>query len=96
MVLNTYTLKIFKSKCQSDAKGIHCFAHLDQDVSEVLPYLNSVLGGFEYLTDPPVVTFKAQGKLITAHGRKIAVNALKDDDQKEQLNTYMKQFNLDI
>ena len=50
MVLNTYTLKIFKSKCQSDAKGIHCFAHLDQDVSEVLPYLNSVLGGFEYLT----------------------------------------------
>jgi hypothetical protein len=37
--LKKYTLEIFKSKCQSDAKGVHCFAHLEQDVSKVLPYL---------------------------------------------------------
>ncbi|WP_291347507.1 hypothetical protein [Desulfobacula sp.] len=62
MLLETYTLEIFKSKCQSDARGVHCFAHLDQDVEQALPYLNSVLGGFEYLKDPPAVTFRAQGK----------------------------------
>jgi len=35
-----------------------------------------VLGGFEYLSDPLAVTFRVQGKLITVHGKKIAVNAL--------------------
>ena len=43
MLLEDYTLEIFKSKCQADAKGVHCFAHLGQDVSEALPYLNAVL-----------------------------------------------------
>ena len=51
MLLKSYRLEIFRSKCQADAKGVHCFAHLDQDVSGALPYLNSVLGGFEYLSD---------------------------------------------
>ncbi len=90
MLLKKYTLEIFKSKCQSDAKGVHCFAHLDQDVSDALPYLNTALGGFEYLTDPPAVTFRAQGKLITVHGTKIAVNALKDGKEAEKIVAWLK------
>jgi len=90
MLLKRYTLKIFKSKCQSDAKGVHCFAHLEQDVSDALPYLNSVLGGFEYLSDPPAVTFRVQGKLITVHGKKIAVNALKDKTEATKIVEWLK------
>ena len=90
MLLETYQLEIFNSKCQPGAMGVHCFAHLDQDVSDVLPYLNSVLGGFEYIKDPPSVTFKAQGKLITVHGDKIAVNALKDEQEAEKIVGWLK------
>lgn len=90
MLLKDYSLEIFKSKCQAGAKGVHCFAHLQQDVSDVLPYLNSVLGGFEYLQDPPAVTFRAQGKLITVHGNKIAVNALKDESEARKIVEWMK------
>ncbi len=90
MLLKKYTLEIFKSKCQSDAKGVHCFAHLEQDVSDALPYLNSELGGFEYLSDPPAVTFRAQGKLITVHGEKIAVNALKDETEATKIVEWLK------
>ena len=90
MLLKGYTLEIFKSKCQADAKGVHCFAHLQQDVSEALPFLNAVLGGFEYLQDPPAVTFRAQGKLITVHGDKIAVNALKDEIEARKIVEWMK------
>ena len=70
MLLKTYSLEIFKSKCQADAQGVHCFAHLDQDVTEAIPYLNAVLGGFEYLNDPQAVTFKSHGKLITVTRQK--------------------------
>ena len=90
MLLKEYRLEIFNSKCQPGAMGVHCFAHLEQDVSCALPYLNSVLGGFEYLEDPPAVTFKAQGKLITVHGNKIAVNALKNEDEARKIVEWLK------
>jgi hypothetical protein len=46
MLLHGYRLEIFNSKCNPGAMTVHCFTHLDQDVSEALPYLNTVLGGF--------------------------------------------------
>jgi ArsR family metal-binding transcriptional regulator len=55
-----------------------------------LPYLNAELGGFEYVTDPPAVTFRSQGKLIAVHGRKIAVNALKDKAEAEKIIEWLK------
>ena len=59
-------------------------------MSDVIPYLNSVLGGFEYFSDPPAVTFRAQGKLITVHGNKIAVNALKDEIEATKIVEWLK------
>jgi ArsR family metal-binding transcriptional regulator len=85
MLLTGYRLEIFNNKCMPGAMSVNCFAHLDQDVSAVLPYLNSVLGGFEYVQNPPAVTFKAHGKLITVHGRKIAVNALQDEAEAHKI-----------
>ena len=70
--------------------AVHCFAHLDQDVSEALPYLNAVLGGFNYVKDPPSVTFRSQGKLITVHGNKIAINALKDEAEAGKIVEWLK------
>ena len=63
---------------------------LQKDVSEALPYLNAELGGFEYIKDPPSVTFRSQGKLITVHGRKMAVNALKDEAEARKIIEWLK------
>ena len=60
MLLKNYTLEIFNSKCQPGAMGVHCFAHFEQDVSAAIPYLNAVLGGFEYLNDPPTLTLRSR------------------------------------
>lgn len=90
MLLKNYRLEIFNSKCNPGAMAVHCFAHLDQDVGQALPYLNNALGGFEYIREPPSVTFKSQGKLITVHGRKIAVNALKDKTEAHKIVEWLK------
>ncbi len=90
MLLESYRLEIFNSACDPDAMNVHCFAHLDQDVGPALPYLNTVLGGFEYLKEPPSVTFKAHGKLITVHGHKIAINALQDEEQARKVVEWLK------
>ena len=82
MLLQSYRLEIFNNECMPGAMSVQCFAHLDQDVSKALPYLNAELGGFEYINDPPSVTFKLHGKLLTVHGHKIAVNANRSEPRK--------------
>jgi ArsR family metal-binding transcriptional regulator len=90
MLLKGYRKEIFRPECNPTFQSLHCIAHLDQDITEVLPYLNRVLGGFEYFKDPPAVTFKNYGKLIAIHPRKIAVNALKDEEEADKILEWLK------
>ncbi len=90
MLLKSYSKKIFRPDCNPGFESVHCIANLDQDISAALPYLNAVLGGFEYLENPPAVTFRAQGKLIAVQGRQIAVNALKDEDEADKILEWLK------
>jgi ArsR family metal-binding transcriptional regulator len=90
MLLTSYTKEIFRPECNPSFQSLHCIAHFDQDITGALPYLNATLGGFEYLKDPPAVTFRIQGKLITVHPREIAVNALQDEDEADKILEWLK------
>ncbi len=90
MLLETYSKKIFRPECNPGFVSVHCIAHLHQDVSEALPYLNAVLGGYEYLKDPPAVILRLQGKLITVHGNKIAINALRDEAEADMILEWLQ------
>ena len=89
MLVNKYKLEIVNNQCMPGAMNVNCFAHLDQDVSASLPFLNASLCGFEYIKEPPSVTFRAQGKLITVYGNKIAVNTLKDENEARKIVEWM-------
>ena len=90
MLLKSYTKEIFRPECNPSFQSLHCIAHLDQDITEVLPYINSALGGFEYFREPPAVTFRIHGKIITVHPREIAVNALKDEEEAEKILQWLQ------
>ena len=90
MLLKSYSKEIFRPACNPGFESVHCIAHLDQDVSGALPYLNAVLGGFEYLKDPPAVILRSQGKFITVHARKIAINALRDEVEADKILEWLK------
>jgi ArsR family metal-binding transcriptional regulator len=83
-------MELFNNECMPSAITIQCFAHLDQDVSAALPYLNAALVGFEYIKEPPSVTFRAQGKLITIYPRKVAINAIKDENEAKKIVEWIK------
>ena len=90
MLLKNYSKEIFRPECNPGFESVHCIAHLDQNIEPVLPYLNAVLGGFEYLKNPPAVIFRSQGKLITVHGTKIAINALRDEAEADKILEWLK------
>ena len=90
MLLKRYTKEIFRPECNPGFETVHCIARLEQNVEPVLPYLNANLGGFEYLNDPAAVIFRSQGKLITVQGKKIAINALRDEAEAEKILEWLK------
>ena len=90
MLLISYSKEVFRAKCNPNFEAVHCIAYLDQDIGNVLPYLNAVLGGFEYLKEHPAVIFKAHGKIITVHSNKIAINALKDAEEASKILEWLK------
>lgn len=85
MLLRGYQKVIFRPEMNPQFESLHCIAHLEQDIAAVLPYLNAVLGGFEYLKNPPALMLKSRGRLITLHPQKIAINALEDENEAEKI-----------
>jgi ArsR family metal-binding transcriptional regulator len=90
MLLTGYVKQIFRPTCNPSFESVHCIAHLNEDISEVLPYLNAMLGGKEYFCDPPEVVFSHYGKMIKVGGKEIAINALKDADEADRVLVWLK------
>ncbi|MFC1857224.1 (Fe-S)-binding protein [Thermodesulfobacteriota bacterium] len=85
MLLKSYDMEIFNNECRPSAMSVQCFAHFKEDIGDVIPYLNASLGRDAFTKEPPSVTFKVQGKLITVHPIKIAINALKDEHEAAKI-----------
>jgi len=90
MLLTGYTKKISRPESRHTALSLHCHARLNEDISEALPYLNALLGGDQYCSDPPEVMFHHSGKIIKVGAREIAVNALKDEEDADRILEWLK------
>ena len=90
MMLKHYR-KVFRRPPNPSAKHLRCVAYLDENISDVLPYLNTVLRGHQYITDPPSLTLKFNGKLITIYSQEIAINIVKDKAEADKILEWLKQ-----
>lgn len=89
MLLTGYTKQIFRPECNAQFESLHCIARLNEDVSAALPFLNSELGGTQYLNDPPEVMFHHHGRIIKVSATEIAINALKDEQEADRVLTWL-------
>ena len=74
-----------------EANHLRCYAHLDGDIGEVLPYLNTVLRGYQYYREPQMLTLKFQAKLITLYPQMIAINMVEDEAEAEKILEWLKE-----
>jgi ArsR family metal-binding transcriptional regulator len=72
------------------ARHLRCYAHLDVDITEILPHLNTVLGGYQYCQEPPMLTLKHQAKLITLHPKMIAINIVTDEAEAADILAWLR------
>jgi len=90
MLLQSYQLDVVNNHCMPAAQSVNCIARLDQDVGCVIPYLNAVIEGDQFTPDPPSVTFKTEGRLISVTERTITVNAVEDEAQGRKIIAWIK------
>ena len=89
MLIKAYT-KSFVRPPNPSAQHLRCFAALEEDIGAVLPYLNTVLKGYQYDQDPPSLTLQLPGKLVTLTGRQIAINIVKDEEEAVEILEWLK------
>ncbi len=90
MLIRQYR-KEFVRPPNPSAQHLRCFAHIDGDIGEILPHLNTVLGGHQFFTHPPSLTLKHRAKLITLYPRTIAINIVKDESEADDILEWLRQ-----
>ena len=92
MLLRNYTLRIVLSDCNPSSQKVNAIADLSDDISEVLPYLNTVLKGLQYHHDEKFLTVKRKGHVITFWSRQIAVTKLEDEKEAREVIEELKEI----
>jgi ArsR family metal-binding transcriptional regulator len=77
--------------CLADTEKIRFIARIEKDVSEVFPYLNTILKGAIYNHNARTLTLKKQGRLITLHPNKIAAGKVIDDEDARRIIDWLKE-----
>ena len=80
MLLQSYQLNIFAPPCEPGAERWTVKAALDDDIGDVLPYLNTTLKGAMYNHAAHALTWKMGGHAIAIRPREIAISNLQDQD----------------
>jgi ArsR family metal-binding transcriptional regulator len=92
MLLRKYDLKIVLSDCNPSSLKVNAIADLSEDISEVLPYLNTALKGLQYYAEEKILTAKRGGRLITFRPRQIALTKLEDEKEATAVMEELKQI----
>jgi ArsR family metal-binding transcriptional regulator len=92
MLLQNYTLRVVLAECNPSSEKVNALVELPEDISEVLPYLNTILKGFQYSDDEKILTVKRKGRLITFRRQQIAITKLEDKKEAREVMEELKQI----
>jgi ArsR family metal-binding transcriptional regulator len=92
MLLRKYDLKIVLSDCNPSSPKVNAIADLSENISEVLPYLNTVLKALQYHHEDKFLTVKRKGRVITFWPRQIAVTKLEDEKEAREVIEELKEI----
>jgi ArsR family metal-binding transcriptional regulator len=78
MLIEKYDVEVFTPPCEPGAERYSATAHLTDDISEVLPYLNATLRGAVYHKAANALIWKKGGHNIAFHAYEIATSNAED------------------
>jgi ArsR family metal-binding transcriptional regulator len=92
MFIKDYQIRIVLSDCNPSSQKVNAIADLSEDITEILPYLNTALKGLHYFEEEKILTIKKKGRLITFRPRQIALTKLEDENEARSVMEELKQI----
>ncbi|MFC1936721.1 (Fe-S)-binding protein [Chloroflexota bacterium] len=84
MLIENYDIEVFTPPCEPGAERFAAKAHLEADISKVIPYLNATLKGAVYHPGSQALTWKKGGHNIAFHADEIATSNVDDRESAEK------------
>ena len=85
MLIKEYQLKVVLADCNPSSLKLNALVELPEDISEVLPYLNTVFKGIQYNDAEKTLVIRKGGRLITFRPRQITLTKLEDENEARVL-----------
>ena len=77
--MNINNIKVFRPECNPSFTIINGAANLDEDISDLLPYLNATQAKAQYFPKSPYLKFDWQGHRVVVQGSEVRVSNFPDD-----------------
>jgi ArsR family metal-binding transcriptional regulator len=84
-VIETYQIRVTSPACEPGSERISVFASVEEDISDVLPYLNAVWPEAIYDHANQVLTGRHGGHAIAIRPHEVAISDALDRDDAERL-----------
>ncbi len=85
MLLEEYTIAVAPPECLPTAVVVTATIEFDDDLTELLPYLNAEVGPCVYEADVPFLRFRRNDKVIAVYPKKIFATAFRDEDEAREV-----------
>jgi len=90
MKLEEYRLRLVSPDCNPSIEKINAIFELNENLSELLPYLNTSLKGFQYNHQAKILVLKRDGRVITIRPKEISITKLNDEREAKEVFESLK------
>ena len=84
MLIERYDLEILTPPCEPGAERFFAKAHLEVDISEVLPFLNGTLSGASFTPAAKALTWQKDGHKVAFHAVEIDISGIESREWAEE------------
>lgn len=84
-VIENVRVRLKLPECNPSAQTLNAIFSFDGSIAEILPYLNTVLKGFQYNDKEKILVIKRLGRLITIREKEIAITKVKDEKEAYEI-----------
>ena len=71
--------------CFADPERIRFIAEVDEDISELLPYMNAIVKGAIYNPNFPSLTVRHEGALVTIYPKSVKAGLVRDEEHAREI-----------
>lgn len=84
-LIRSYEIKLSAPECYPGSDRYRAFVNLQDDISQVLPYLNAELGGCDYYHTSGILLWAAKGKIYAFRPQEIAIAPVISNEEAQEL-----------